>query len=155
MSINRLGLILIVPLLVSGCVKKKPVVSTYVVTAPDRITVLRGDFEKNVGNKIYYGFNSYTLSEEARSHLRRQAEWLLRHPSVTVNIDGHCDKIGDKNYNLALGLKRAEAAKKFLVEQGVDASRITVSSSGKDWQDGISYNDPWQSRFVTVLILSA
>jgi hypothetical protein len=80
---------------------------------------------------------------------------LLRHPSVTVNIDGHCDKIGDKNYNLSLGLKRAEAAKKFLVEQGVDASRITVSSSGKDWQDGISYNDPWQSRFVTVLILSA
>lgn len=55
MSINRLGLILIVPLLVSGYVKKKPVVSTYVVTAPDRITVLRGDFEKNVGNKIYYG----------------------------------------------------------------------------------------------------
>jgi len=155
MSINRLGLILIVPLLVSGCVKKKPVVSTYVVTAPDRITVLRGDFEKNVGNKIYYSFNSYALSEEARSHLRRQAEWLLKHPSVTINLDGHCDKIGDKNSNLALGLKRAEAAKKFLVEQGVDAARITVSSSGKDWQEGISYNEPWQSRFVTVLILGA
>jgi len=156
MSINRLGLILIVPLLISGCVvKKKPVVSTYVVTTPDRVTVLRNDFENNVGNKIYYGFNSYVLSEEAKSHLRRQAEWLLTHPSVTINIDGHCDKTGNKNYNLALGLKRAEAAKKFLVEHGVDASRITVSSTGKDWQNGISYNEPWQGRFVTVIILSA
>ena len=156
MSINRLGLILIVPLLMSGCVvKKKPVVSTYVVTTPDRVTVLRNNFEKNVGNKIYYGFNSYVLSEEAKSHLRRQAEWLLTHPSVTINIDGYCDKTGDKNYNLALGLKRAAAAKKFLVEHGVDASRITVSSTGKDWQDGISYNESWQGRFVTVIILSA
>ena len=156
MSIRGLGLILILPILTIGCVKRETVIPTYVFTAaPTELTVLREDFEKNVGSKVYYAFNSYVLSEEAKSHLKKQAEWLLGHPTVTISIDGYCDKKGNKGYNLMLGFKRAETAKQFLVFQGIDVFRITVNSSGKDLQDEAGYyKEDWESRFVKLTILS-
>ncbi len=79
---------------------------------------------------IYFGFNQYTLSEEAKRILQHHAEWLKRHPNVKIEISGHCDQRGSVEYNLALGERRALSAKKYLVALGISPSRIKIISYG-------------------------
>jgi peptidoglycan-associated lipoprotein len=81
---------------------------------------------------VYFDFNQYTLTPEARNGLRANASMLLKHPSATIRIEGHCDERGSNEYNLKLGEKRAEAAMKFLEEQGVDRSRMSYVSFGEE-----------------------
>jgi peptidoglycan-associated lipoprotein len=81
---------------------------------------------------VLFGYDSYELDEEARTTLGKQAEWLARYPSVRVTIEGHADERGTREYNLALGDRRATAAKNFLAAQGVDTSRMTTISYGKE-----------------------
>ncbi|MDP5082817.1 MAG: OmpA family protein, partial [Rickettsiaceae bacterium] len=83
------------------------------------------------GNKVYFAFDSSKLSTEAKATLFLQAEWLKANKNVVATIEGHCDEIGTKNYNLMLGLKRANSVRDFLVEHGVEASRLSVISYGK------------------------
>ncbi|MEZ5823748.1 MAG: peptidoglycan-associated lipoprotein Pal [Geminicoccaceae bacterium] len=90
------------------------------------------DFEVNVGDRVYYDLDSSTLNDEARMILDRQAAWLLQYPSVTVTIEGHCDERGTREYNLALGERRASAAKSYLVALGVDTARILTFSYGEE-----------------------
>ncbi len=79
---------------------------------------------------IYFDFNQYTLSERAKRILLRHAEWLKKHPDVKIEISGHCDQRGSVEYNLALGERRALAAKKFLVALGISPDRIKTISYG-------------------------
>ena len=81
---------------------------------------------------VYYEFDSTSLVAEAEETLKRNAEWMKAHPSLRVEVEGHCDDLGTAEYNLALGAKRAQAAKDFLVSQGVDAERLVTISYGKE-----------------------
>jgi peptidoglycan-associated lipoprotein len=85
-----------------------------------------------VGDRVFYVLNSSTLSDEAQSTLSKQAAWLAKYPNVTVQIAGNCDDRGTEEYNIALGQRRANAARDYLVAKGVSASRITTISYGKD-----------------------
>jgi peptidoglycan-associated lipoprotein len=81
---------------------------------------------------IYYQFDSVELAAEAQEILKRNAEWLKANPKVRVEVEGHCDDIGAAEYNLALGAKRAQVAKDFLVSQGLAADRLVTISYGKE-----------------------
>jgi peptidoglycan-associated lipoprotein len=81
---------------------------------------------------IYYEFDSTTLAAEAQEILKQKAEWMKAHPESHVEVEGHCDDLGSADYNLALGAKRAQAAKDFLVSQGIDADRLVTISYGKE-----------------------
>jgi len=82
--------------------------------------------------KIYFDFDKSDLKPEARAVLRKKADWLLKHPEYSVRIEGNCDERGTNEYNLALGQRRADAAKRFLVALGVDEARISTISYGEE-----------------------
>ena len=81
---------------------------------------------------IYFEFDKATLTPSAQDNLLRKAEWLRENSDVTVTIEGHCDARGTNEYNLALGDRRAESAKAFLVDLGIAMSRITTISYGEE-----------------------
>jgi peptidoglycan-associated lipoprotein len=90
------------------------------------------DFRTNVGDRVFFGFDRSDITPEARRTLERQAEWLKRYPNVTVSVEGHADERGTREYNLALGERRATAAKNVLVALGIPANRVTTISYGKE-----------------------
>jgi peptidoglycan-associated lipoprotein len=90
------------------------------------------DLEASAGDRVFFAFDRSDITPEAREILERQADWLRRYPNVTVTIEGHCDERGTREYNLALGERRAQAAKNVLVALGIPASRISTISYGKE-----------------------
>ena len=91
------------------------------------------DFAAQSGSDtVLFPYDSYEIDDEARTILGKQAEWLARYPSVRVTVEGHADERGTREYNLALGDRRATAAKNFLAAQGVDTGRMTTISYGKE-----------------------
>lgn len=90
------------------------------------------DFVVNVGDRVYFDFDKYDIRADAQPILAAQADWLKKYPAVMVRIEGNCDERGTREYNLALGARRANAVREFLVAHGVDASRITTISYGKE-----------------------
>ncbi len=90
------------------------------------------DLAQNVGDRVFFDLNNSELSQEARGTLDRQAAWLKRYPSVRVTLEGHCDERGTREYNMALGARRANAARAYLVALGVDAGRIQTVSYGAE-----------------------
>jgi peptidoglycan-associated lipoprotein len=90
------------------------------------------DLVANVGDRVFYQLNESSLSDDARGTLDRQAAWLGRYPQDAVQIAGNCDERGTEEYNIALGARRANAARDYLVAHGVASSRITTISYGKD-----------------------
>lgn len=92
----------------------------------------QADLEQNAGHRVFYGYNQYTLTAQAQGVLSRQAAWLKEYPEARVLLAGNCDERGTREYNLALGARRAEAARAYLVSLGIDPSRITTVSYGKE-----------------------
>jgi peptidoglycan-associated lipoprotein len=90
------------------------------------------DFVINVGERVYFDYDQSDVRADAQSILAAQADWLKRYPAVTVRIEGNCDERGTREYNLALGARRAEAVKEALVSRGVAADRISTVSYGKE-----------------------
>jgi len=90
------------------------------------------DLVVNVGDRVFFDYDQYALKDEGRGTLQRQAAWMKKYPKVAVQVEGHCDERGTREYNLALGSRRATAAKDYLVSLGVDASRIKTISYGKE-----------------------
>jgi peptidoglycan-associated lipoprotein len=90
------------------------------------------DFVVNVGDRVYFDTDQYNVRADAEPVLTSQASWLARYPAVQVRIEGNCDERGTREYNLALGARRASAIKAFLVARGVAPSRIATISYGKE-----------------------
>ncbi len=90
------------------------------------------DLVVNVGDRIFFGYDRYDLTPEAQRTLELQAEWLKRYPAVSVSIEGHCDERGTREYNLALGERRANAVKSYLVALGIEPMRVNTISFGKE-----------------------
>jgi len=90
------------------------------------------EFITEVGDRVFFAFDSSELSSSARATLDRQAAWLQQHRSVQIVVEGHADERGTREYNLALGERRANSVKEYLVSQGVDANRVRIISYGKE-----------------------
>lgn len=117
------------------------------------------DFVAQSGSdRVLFGYDSYEIDDEGRAILGKQAEWLARYQGVRVTIEGHTDERGTREYNLALGDRRANAAKNFLAAQGVAASRITTISFGKEKPEADGSDDAAYAknrRAVTVIASGA
>lgn len=90
------------------------------------------DFSVNVGDIVYFTTDSSDLTPEARQTLQKQAQWLNQYPQFTITIEGHADERGTREYNIALGARRATAVRNFLSRTGVNRSRIRTISYGKE-----------------------
>ncbi|TAJ68535.1 MAG: peptidoglycan-associated lipoprotein Pal [Phenylobacterium sp.] len=105
------------------------------------------DFIVNVGDRVYFDTDSHDIREDARPLLTAQSEWLRRYPSVVVRIEGNADERGTREYNLALGARRANSVRDFLVGQGVTGGRISTISFGKEQPiDTGSGEESWQKN---------
>ncbi|HWT97277.1 MAG TPA: peptidoglycan-associated lipoprotein Pal [Terriglobales bacterium] len=90
------------------------------------------DFKQNVGDRVFFGTDKYDLSAEAQQQLQKQAAWLNQYKAVTVTVEGHADERGTREYNLALGERRANSVANYLTALGVDKGRLSVISYGKE-----------------------
>lgn len=90
------------------------------------------DLVQNVGDRVFFAFDKSSLTPEDQATLDRQSSWLGRYPQVQVQVAGNCDDRGTEEYNLALGQRRANAARDYLAAKGVNAARMTTISYGKD-----------------------
>ena len=90
------------------------------------------DFRVNVGDTVHFGYNEYSIQDADKAVLGRQAAWLQKYPAVRISVEGHCDERGTREYNLALGARRANAVKEYLVSQGVSTGRLETVSYGKE-----------------------
>ena len=95
-------------------------------------TTSPADTLATIGNTVYFSYDSAALDGNSKGSLFRQAAFLNANPTLTVTIEGHCDERGTREYNLALGGRRAAAARDYLLAQGVDPARIKVISYGKE-----------------------
>ena len=103
--------------------------------APVTSSIIPGSAEDcrvNVGDTVHFALNQYNIEDSDKAVLGRQAAWLARYPSVRVTVEGHCDERGTREYNLALGARRANAVKEYLVSQGVSTGRLETISYGKE-----------------------
>jgi peptidoglycan-associated lipoprotein len=115
-------------------------------------------FNQTVGDRVFFAVDQSTLSPEARATLTGQAQWLNANTQYGVILEGHADEQGTREYNLALGARRAAAAQDFLIAQGVSPSRIRTVSYGKERPVAVcSSEECWRQnrRAVTVLTLGA
>jgi peptidoglycan-associated lipoprotein len=90
------------------------------------------DFVINAGDRVYFDFDSYSIRSDAQAILAQQSGWLNRYPGVRVRIEGNCDERGTREYNLALGGRRSNSIREFLVAHGVSSGRIETVSYGKE-----------------------
>lgn len=90
------------------------------------------DLTVNVGDRVYFGYDRYDLTPEALQQLQLQAQWLNQYPNVSMTIEGHTDERGTREYNLALGDRRANAVRDYLTSLGVSGSRLKTISYGKE-----------------------
>ncbi|KQS55326.1 peptidoglycan-associated lipoprotein [Brevundimonas sp. Leaf363] len=148
-TIARLGAVSLAVIAMAACTKKPPVdvtpagpstpayptAPTGPVTGGQMGAAVPGseqDFVVNIGDRVYFDLDSYEVRSEAFPRLDAQAQWLQRYPGVTVRIEGNADERGTREYNLALGARRAEAVRTYLVNRGIPAGRIDTISFGKE-----------------------
>jgi peptidoglycan-associated lipoprotein len=101
-------------------------------TARGPVPGSKEDFVANVGDRVFFAFDKSELTSDSRRTLDRQAAWLKQWSNQRLTVEGHCDERGTREYNLALGERRANAVKDYLVAQGVSASRLSTISYGKE-----------------------
>ena len=90
------------------------------------------DFTVNVGDRIFFDTDSTSIRADAAQTLDRQAQWLAQYPNYAITVEGHADERGTREYNLALGARRAAATKQYLASRGVPANRMKTISYGKE-----------------------
>lgn len=114
------------------------------------------DLVANVGDRVFFDFDKYNLKADAQATLQRQAAWLKQYASNNVTIEGHCDERGTREYNLALGERRANAVRDYLVAQGIDGNRIKTISYGEERPVcGESTEDCWAQNRRGVTVVTA
>ena len=124
---------------------------------PASTTVTPGsiaDFKQNVGDRVYFDFDQSVVREDGRQTLNKQAEWLKKYTNYPITIEGKCDERGTREYNLALGERRANAVKQYLVAQGLPAQRINTISYGKERPEVVGSDEgAWARNRVGITAL--
>jgi peptidoglycan-associated lipoprotein len=124
-------------------------------TAPSIAPGSPEDFVVNVGDRVFFDFDQYNLKGAARETLEKQAAWLKRYPGVEITIEGHCDERGTREYNLALGERRANAARDYLIALGVSPDRLRTISYGKERPVALAHTESaWAQNRRAVTTLS-
>jgi len=108
---------------------------------PEIVPGTQEDLIVNVGDRVFFGYNSSELDVDAQQLLQDQAAWLKQYGETSVTIEGHCDERGTREYNLALGEQRAQSVKNWLILLGIDSSRLSTISYGKERPAVIGSND--------------
>lgn len=161
-------LLITTTLVLAGCAKKAPdilpppPVDTYAPTQPPAnqgpgYTVgSQGDFLANtMSDRILFDTNEFNVDSRDQAILQSQAQWLARNPNARITIEGHADERGTRDYNLALGERRANAAKNYLASLGVSPTRMTTVSYGKERPEALGSNESaWSQnrRAVSVVV---
>lgn len=112
------------------------------------------DLVVNVGDRVHFAYDKYNLTADARAQLKKQAAWMMANPGTKVTIEGHCDERGTRDYNLALGHRRANAVYDYLQTLGVAMDRMSTTSYGKERPQNPGNDDvAWAAnrRAVTVV----
>ncbi len=112
------------------------------------------DFIANVGDRVFFDFDKYSVRADAKATLDKQVAWLKKYPTYNLTVEGHADERGTREYNLALGERRANAVKEYLVAGGLPAARVKTISYGKERPVALGSNEAaWSQnrRGVTVL----
>jgi peptidoglycan-associated lipoprotein len=146
----RILSLLAVLVLVAGCTSTPPDTGTLSMDsnapvteapppAPPVVDATQGaapgtqqDLVVNVGDRVFFGYDKYDLTTEARATIEKQAQWLKKYPAINITVEGHCDERGTREYNLALGEKRATTVKNYMTALGIEATRIQTISYGKE-----------------------
>lgn len=114
------------------------------------------DFVVNVGDRVFFESDQTDLSQQAMNTLEKQAQWLRQYPRYTFTIEGHADERGTREYNIALGAKRAQNVRNFLVSRGIDGSRMRTISYGKERPVAVcDDNSCWSQNRRAVTVLNA
>jgi peptidoglycan-associated lipoprotein len=139
--------------LLAACAEDRPMTTGItggggtVAAAPGVVPGNEEDLKNNVGDRVFFDFDKSSLQAEGRTTLDRQSAWLAKHAQVNVQIAGDCDERGTEEYNIALGQRRANAARDYLVAKGVAPARITTISYGKDRPVALgSTEDAWKQN---------
>lgn len=123
-------------------------------TGPEKGSQL--DLEINVGDRVHFDFDRSTLSGDARRQVERWAAWMEVYPVVRIMIEGHADERGTREYNLALGERRANAAREYLVSLGIDPNRVRTVSFGKERPENPgSFETAWAQNRRGVAVVQA
>ncbi len=113
------------------------------------------DLIVNVGDRVFFGYDSSDLDSDALELLQDQVAWLKQNSDVSVTIEGHCDERGTREYNLALGEKRAQAVKNYLIGLGINPDRVSTISYGKERPAVVGSNDgAWAQNRRSVTIVN-
>ena len=113
------------------------------------------DLIVNVGDRVFFGYDSSDLDSDALELLQDQVAWLKQNSDVSVTIEGHCDERGTREYNLALGEKRAQAVKNYLIGLGINPDRVSTISYGKERPAVVGSNDEaWSQNRRSVTIVN-
>ena len=113
------------------------------------------DLIVNVGDRVFFGYDSSELDSDAQELLQDQVAWLKQYSDVSVIVEGHCDERGTREYNLALGEKRAQSVKNYLISLGISSDRVTTISYGKERPAVVGSNDgAWAQNRRSVTIVN-
>ena len=114
------------------------------------------DFVVNVGDRVFFANDQTDLTPQAIAALEKQAQWLRAHPRYTFKIEGHADERGTREYNIALGARRAQNVRSFLISRGIDASRMWTISYGKERPVAVCNDEScWSQNRRAVTVLNA
>jgi peptidoglycan-associated lipoprotein len=137
--------------LMAACSNEQAAAPSTATAAPGSIA----DFKQNVGDRVYFDFDQYSVREDGRGTLGKQAAWLKQYTNYPITIEGKCDERGTREYNLALGERRANSVKQFLIAQGVPASRVQTISYGKERPEVVGSDEgAWSRNRVGITVLS-
>ena len=123
--------------------------------APKVVPGSQEDLVLNVGDRVFFDFDKSDLKPDARATIERWASWLKQYPSVTVTIEGHCDERGTREYNIGLGERRADSARRYLIALGVNPDRIGTVSYGKERPVCVTSNEScWSQNRRGVMVVN-
>jgi peptidoglycan-associated lipoprotein len=152
----RLAVVLIAALAMSACANNKPAIDQTLGLSGAAAPGSQQDFVVNVGDRVFFETDSTELTPQARSTLDKQAQWLQTYNRYAFLIEGHADERGTREYNIALGAKRAQTVREYLSSRGIEPSRMRTISYGKERPvavcDDISC---WSQNRRAVTVLSA
>ena len=132
-TVKLVAIGLLAGLTVTGCASKKPLPNSAAELGLNGATPgTSQDFTVNVGDRVFFDTDSAAIRADAQQTLARQAQWLNQYPNYAITIEGHADERGTREYNIALGARRAAATRDYLVSRGVNGSRIRTISYGKE-----------------------
>ena len=149
--VARLALVFALVFAAAACAKKDvvPAAGTVAPGSPQ-------DFVVNVGDRVYFTEDSSDINAQAAAILDRQAQWLTQYNRYTATVEGHADERGTREYNLALGARRANSTRAYLVSRGINPARLRVISYGKERPVAVCDNEScWTQNRRAVTVLNA